>query len=57
MITLVNSSENLMGLSTDVKPLNVSTNTLFLELDTKKILLFRRPRLAARWRSRGGRII
>lgn len=40
MVTLVNSSENLMGLSTDVKPINVSTNTLFLELDTEKFFYF-----------------
>ena len=40
MITLVNSSENLTGLSKDIKPINVSTNTLFLELDTKKFYYF-----------------
>lgn len=40
MITLVSSSENLEGLSTDVKPINVSTNTLFLELDTGDFYYF-----------------
>lgn len=40
MITLVHSSENLTGLSKDVKPINVSTNTIFLELDTKKFFYF-----------------
>lgn len=40
MLTLVNSSKDLMGLSTDVKPINVPTNTLFLELDTKKFYYF-----------------
>lgn len=40
MVTLDSSDESLMGLSTDVKPINVSTNTLFIELDTKKFFYF-----------------
>lgn len=40
MITNNGSSLDLKGISTDVKPLNVETNTLFLELDTKKFYYF-----------------
>lgn len=40
MITNEGSSANLKGLSTDVKPINVDTNTLFLELDTGDFYYF-----------------
>ena len=40
MITLNGANANLVGLSTDTKPINVETNTLFLELDTGDFYYF-----------------
>lgn len=40
MITLNGSTANLVGLSTDTKPINVDTNTMFLELDTGAFYYF-----------------
>ena len=40
MISKNGQTFDLKGLSTDVKPINVDTNTLFLELDTKKFFYF-----------------
>lgn len=40
MITLNGNNANLLGISTDVKPLNQEVNTLFLELDTGDFYYF-----------------
>lgn len=40
MITLNGNNANLVGLSTDEKPLNQEVNTLFLELDTGNFYYF-----------------
>ena len=40
MITLTGSHANLEGLHSDTKPINVPTNTLFLELDTGDFYYF-----------------
>lgn len=40
MITLNGATANLVGLSTDTKPINVDTNTIFLELDTGAFYYF-----------------
>lgn len=40
MINLAQNVGELVGLSTDTKPTNVVTNTLFLELDTGDVKYF-----------------
>ena len=40
MINLAQNVGELVGLSTDTKPTNVVTNTLFLELDTGTFYYF-----------------
>lgn len=50
MITLNGNSASLLGLSTDVKPLNQDTNTLFLELDTGDFYYF----TGVEWEKVGG---
>lgn len=40
MFTLVGSTGNLKGESTDTKPTNVEVNTLFVELDTGDVYYY-----------------
>lgn len=40
MVTVLGTGTNLVGLSTDTKPLNVGNASIFIEMDTGTVYLY-----------------